>query len=206
MSISTEEMKDVEHAAEALGLSSTMMMENAGRAVAQVVLERFDRGTSVGVVCGMGNNGGDGLAAARHLRLLGYDDVSLFIIGERGQLKTQNVRLMLSLYEKLAPVVWLPVPGFDLSRFSVILDSIFGTGMRGYVKEPHRSVIESINRSSAYIIAVDVPSGVNSDDGTAADPSVLADLTVTFHRAKNGLLKNRLNVGILRVEEIGIPL
>jgi NAD(P)H-hydrate epimerase len=199
-------MKDVEHAAEALGLSSTMMMENAGRAVAQVVLERFDRGTSVGVVCGMGNNGGDGLAAARHLRLLGYDDVSLFIIGERGQLKTQNVRLMLSLYEKLAPVVWLPVPGFDLSRFSVILDSIFGTGMRGYVKEPHRSVIESINRSSAYIIAVDVPSGVNSDDGTAADPSVLADLTVTFHRAKNGLLKNRLNVGILRVEEIGIPL
>ncbi|MDG7044320.1 MAG: NAD(P)H-hydrate epimerase [Nitrososphaerota archaeon] len=206
MSISTEEMKDVEHAAEALGLSSTMMMENAGRAVAQVVLERFDRGTSVGVVCGMGNNGGDGLAAARHLRLLGYDDVSLFIIGERGQLKTQNVRLMLSLYEKLAPVVWLPAPGFDLGRFSVILDSIFGTGMRGYVKEPHRSVIESINRSSAYIIAVDVPSGVNSDDGTAADPSVLADLTVTFHRAKNGLLKNRLNVGILRVEEIGIPL
>ncbi|MCL4340363.1 MAG: NAD(P)H-hydrate epimerase [Thaumarchaeota archaeon] len=206
MSISTEEMKEVERAAEGLGLSSTMMMENAGRAVAQVVLERFSRGTSVGVVCGMGNNGGDGLAAARHLRLLGYDDVSLLIIGERGQLKTQNVRLMLSLYEKLAPVIWLPAPEIDLGRFSVILDSIFGTGMRGYVKEPHRSVIDAINRSSAYIIAVDVPSGVNSDDGTAADPSVVADLTVTFHRVKKGLLKNRLNVGILRVEEIGIPL
>jgi len=205
-SISTEEMKDVERRGEALGLSSTMMMENAGRAIAQAVIERFDRRSSVGVVCGMGNNGGDGLAAARHLRLMGYDDVSVFMIGERGRLKAQNTLVMLSLYEKLAPISWLPAAEFDPGPFTVILDSIFGTGIRGNVEEPHRSVIEAINRSPAYVIAVDVPSGVNPDDGTAAKPSIVADLTVTFHRAKNGLLRNGLNVGMLRVEEIGIPL
>ncbi|MDP8023889.1 MAG: NAD(P)H-hydrate epimerase [Nitrososphaeria archaeon] len=204
MTVTTEEMKKIEDWSSKNGFTTTLMMENAGRAVAEVVLERFDPRTTgkVCVVCGKGNNGGDALAAARHLLLSGYN-VEAYLIG--GSVKGGDAELMLKLYELLKKV-HTEIPGInELKGCEVIIDGIFGTGIKGEVKEPFASVIQMINQSQAFVVSVDVPSGLDPDTGVAANATVQADVTVTLHDAKPGLLNSRY-VGKLVIKEIGIPL
>ncbi len=205
MTVTVEEMKKIEEWAAGLGFTTTLMMENAGRAIYEAIAERFDAmaGTRICVVCGTGNNGGDALAAARHLLLNGYS-VQVYLAG--GQVKGNDPLLMLRLFEQLKkPETRAPTPE-ELEKCEVVVDGIFGTGIKGEIREPFASAIRAINSSNAFVVAVDVPSGVDPDTGDAAGVAVVADLTVAVHDAKPGLLRAKQYVGTLLVKEIGIPL
>jgi hydroxyethylthiazole kinase-like uncharacterized protein yjeF len=204
MTITTAQMKEIEKWASELGFSTTLMMENAGRSVAQSIWERFDPKVSgkICAICGSGNNAGDTLVAARHLILMGYS-VEIYLVS--GTVKGDNPALMLKLAEMLVPVIRRLPNVKELSDCEIIVDGIFGTGIKGEVSEPYSSVIDRINSSNAFVVAVDVPSGLDPDTGKPAAHTVSADLTITFHDAKPGLLLSKEYVGELKIMEIGIP-
>ena len=204
MTVTTEEMRKIEQWSSEKGFSTTLMMENAGRAISEVILERFDPKTTgkICVICGKGNNGGDALAAARHLLLSGFN-VETYIIG--GAVKEGDAGLMLKLYELLKKAHTEQPSLNELKGCEIIVDGIFGTGIKGEIKEPFASVIQMINQSQAFIVSVDVPSGLNPDNGDASNETIQADITVTLHDVKPGLLNSKY-VGKLVIKEIGIPL
>jgi len=213
-SITPGEMRRIEEAAERLGVSRLMLMENAGKAVADFIAGRMDAtGKRIVVVCGTGNNGGDGFVAARHLAAYGFE-VRVFIVGSEGDVKSpeasHNLRVVLGMRESLR-VVTVSSPSFTdelrsaVEGADVIVDAIFGTGIRGELGEPHASVVDIINSSRAFRVAVDVPSGLDPLTGRVCGRAVRADVTVTFHRVKTGLTGRGETTGSLIVANIGIP-
>ncbi|MEM0097852.1 MAG: NAD(P)H-hydrate epimerase [Conexivisphaerales archaeon] len=205
MTVTIDQMREIEKSASDLGFSTTLMMENAGRSVAQSIWERFEPRVTdkICIVCGSGNNAGDALVAARHLMLTGYS-VEVYLVS--GTVKGENPQLMLKLVEMLAPTIKRPPTDEDISKCEIVIDGIFGTGIKGDVAEPYSAVIDKINLSNAFVVAVDVPSGLDPDSGKPAGHTVVADLTVTFHDVKPGLLSAKKYVGELKVMEIGIPI
>ena len=144
MTVTVAEMKKIENRAIELGFSTALMMENAGRSVAEVIWERFNPKVTgkICVICGSGNNAGDALAAARHLALIGYS-VEAYLVS--GSVKGENPQLMLRLAEILIPIIKRPPTKEELKKCEIIIDGIFGTGIRGDVAEPYSSVIDDIN-------------------------------------------------------------
>jgi len=170
-------------AIEQRGIAEADLMEAAGTALAEAVAGLAPSGP-VRVVCGKGNNGGDGLVAARRLRGLGFEVETLELDdGEPGDLDT-----------------WLRGSG-------AIVDAIFGTGFKGAPREPAAAAIAAINRCDAPVIACDIASGVDASSGEIEGAAVEADLTVSFHAAKLGhrIAPGKWHTGELRVEPIGIP-
>jgi ADP-dependent NAD(P)H-hydrate dehydratase / NAD(P)H-hydrate epimerase len=170
-------------AIEQRGIAESDLMEAAGTALAEAVAGLAPRGP-VRVVCGKGNNGGDGLVAARRLRGLGFEVETLEL--DRG-----------------GPVdldAWLRGSG-------AVVDAIFGTGFKGTPREPASAAIAAINRCDAPVIACDIASGVDASSGEIEGAAVEADLTVSFHGAKLGhrIAPGKWHTGELRVEAIGIP-
>jgi len=92
-----------------------------------------------------------------------------------------------------------------ISKAEIVLDGIFGTGIRGDIREPYASAVDAINRSKAYVLAIDVPSGFDPNSGKIHDKCVRADATITFHRMKVGLTGAKKYTGPVYVEKIGIP-
>ena len=210
--ITTSEMKKVEEKAHTLGYSRTLMMENAGRAVADEVCKLFRPigNTKVLVLCGTGNNGGDGAVAARHLTIRGYG-VKVVRFGSMEKVRTEEAKTMwkaLSMMKVKVSKTDVVDEGLrnEVLNSDIILDAMLGTGVKGEVREPFASAIEAVNKSKALVIAVDIPSGLDPDTGVCGSRVVNADITVTFHAAKPGLLKRADLVGKLVVAEIGIPL
>jgi len=211
--VDTSSMRRAEDKAAASGISRLLMMENAGKALAQVVGRLYDLSLkpAVLVVAGTGNNGGDGAAAARHLH--DRASVTVILLGDRGRVKAEEASLQWQVLSTMADVRVIEVgtsgelrllePLFRSSQ--VIIDAIFGTGVRGDVGEPHASAIEMINDAKALRVAVDVPSGLDPDTGEDHGLVVRADVTVTLHAPKPGLFGRSDVVGMLSVEEIGIP-
>lgn len=203
--ITSEEMAALDENCKFYGLIPIQLMENAGANVANEVKKRFtSKGTSVTVVAGKGNNGGDAFAAARHLH--GFD-VKILLIGRSKDLRTEETsRNMRILKENRFDIAEITDSSElkTLYRSEVIIDAIFGTGISGKIREPEATAIELINDANAFVVAVDVPSGLEPDTGEA-EKAVRADLTVTFHRAKRGLLNAKEYVGELVVADIGIP-
>jgi len=220
--ISAEAMTGTDRRAQALGIPEERLMEHAGTAVAVAVkalatdLGRWGTGPIV-ILCGPGNNGGDGLVAARRLALAGADVVvALVASGVRpsGATSARN-------WDRIArdpgiTKVHLPVARdvamfeHGLERAAVIVDALLGTGVRGELREPVRTAVELIGRASAGgipVVAVDTPTAVDLSSGEPSDPAVRADLTVTFHRPKTGLLTRRgaAHAGKVLVAPIGIP-
>ncbi len=189
-------------AIEEQGIPSLELMEAAGRAVAEAVAERSPRGP-VRVVCGKGNNGGDGFVAARLLRELGFEAEVLLLwpAAEVGGDAAANLARVEA--HELGPGE-LPA---RLRDSGAVVDAIFGTGFSGEPREPARAAIVAINRCGAPIVACDVASGVDASSGETAGEAVGADLTVTFHAAKVGSLvaPGKWLGGELRVAPIGIP-
>ena len=190
---------------EYLGIKRLQLMENAGAAVANAVKQKMGSG-KVLILAGRGNNGGDALVAARHLG--GYD-VTVVLIGLKEEIKTQEALHNWNALEKISiPLVQVTdSTAFDTSLFKnadVIIDGIFGTGVRGKIKEPESTAIDLINGSGAFVISVDVPSGFDPDGGSF-HKSVQAGLTLTFHKMKAGLESAREYTGEVRVIDIGIP-
>jgi NAD(P)H-hydrate epimerase len=188
-----------------LGIGGAELMERAGSGLAGLVAERAPTGRIV-VVCGKGNNGGDGLVAARALREQGRE-VSVVVIGPldelRGDAKLNLDRLPGS-----------PPEPFDASRLDgaeAIIDAILGTGFAGEAREPAAGAIAAINdaaaRHGSVVVACDVPSGVDASTGEAAGPAVKAHATVTFNAGKPGLwiTPGKSHAGEVVVVDIGIP-
>lgn len=179
------------------GVPVSELMENAGRVVAA---EANKLGDSFVIVCGPGNNGGDGFAAARYLK---SKPKIFYFWHPRGNeayanfFKAKNYKPV-QISEKTMPELTAA-----LAESDVVIDAIFGTGGHGRIKEPFRSAIEAINRSKKRILSVDVPSGMDPDTGEAEDIHIKPEMTICLHAAKSGLVRNKA-AGKVVVADIGI--
>ena len=184
--ITTQEMRRLE---DNCGVSKLALMENAGRGIYNVVKEKFPdlKGKKILIVAYHGNNGGDGFVAARHL--FKETETDVLFIGDEDRFK-KEARVNFKRIEKNEMLqVLVDHEDVDFGDYDIIIDAILGTGVSGELKEPIKQVIELINNSKAYKIAVDVPTGLNPDTGEIADDMVNADLIITFHDIKRGLEK-----------------
>jgi NAD(P)H-hydrate epimerase len=190
-----------EWAIETRKIPSLELMEHAAEGLADVVQRHAPAGR-IAVVCGKGNNGGDGLAAARLLRQAGRDvDVLLVWPGEwlQGDAMEMLRRLPGPKPEEFGPA--------RLKGVHVIVDALLGTGFQGAPRKPADKVIAAINAAKARVIAADVPSGVNASTGEVEGEAVAAIATATFHRGKPGLwiAPGKGRSGTVEVVDIGIP-
>jgi NAD(P)H-hydrate epimerase len=188
-------------AIEEVGVPSLELMEAAGRAVAEAVGELAPQGP-VRVLCGKGNNGGDGLVAARYLREAGFE-VEALLLWPGGELSGDAAA-------NLARVEAEELGGDPAARLAgsgAIVDAIFGTGFSGAAREPAAAAIEAIGRGGAPVVACDIASGVDASSGAVEGPAVEAAITVGFHAAKLGhrIAPGKRHTGELRIAPIGIP-
>ena len=177
------------------------LMERAGTGLAAAA-SGASRGGPAVIVCGKGNNGGDGLVAARLLRAEGHD-VDVLSTGPLGELHGDAAANL----ERLPGDAPRQFDGRAIERAGVVVDCLLGTGFSGVPREPVASAIAAINAQDAPVVACDVPSGVDAATGEVAGEAVRAGLTVTFHGPKIGLhvAPGTHHAGEVRVIEIGIP-
>jgi len=193
---------------EDIGIPGPVLMEIAGRGCAQAVEDLLGGAGHVLVVCGKGNNGGDGLVAARHLAGSGYR-VDILLLAEPGQVSGDaalNLGILRRLNIPVQPVGesgQLPGSG----RHDIIIDAILGTGLKSEVRGLYAQAIDWINGSGLPVVAVDVPSGISSDNGRVLGRAVRAAETVTFGELKPGLVfhPGAAHAGRIRIIDIGIP-
>jgi hydroxyethylthiazole kinase-like uncharacterized protein yjeF len=191
-------------AIEQQGIPSLDLMEAAGAAVAEAARDVAAPGV-VRVVCGKGNNGGDGLVAARHLAETGYE-VEALLLWPAAELSTDS-RVNLERFGGLVrELSGGEAPG-ALAGSGVVVDAIFGTGFSGAPRAPADAAIEALNGCGAPVVAADIPSGVDASTGEVAGVTATAAITVSFHAAKLGhwIAPGKACAGELRVAEIGIP-
>jgi len=199
--LTADEMGRADHLTIESGVPALTLMENAGRAVAEDVARRFPDAGMVAVLCGPGNNGGDGFVAARHLLERGYK-VRLGFNGDPERLPPDaaaNARRYPGPREPLSAAL--------LAGIDVVVDALFGAGLARPIEGAYAAMIEAINASGLPVVAVDVPSGVDGTSGAVRGVAVNALSTVTFFRPKPGhlLLPGRHHCGEVSVADIGIP-
>ena len=188
-----------------LGIPGVELMERAGAGLAELVQRVAPTGAIV-VVCGKGNNGGDGFVCARLLRRLGRE-ARVLLIGSPDELQG-DAR---TNYERLEGAAPEPFDAAALAGAAAVVDAILGTGFAGEAREPAAGAIEAINRVSSgeatAVVACDVPSGVDASTGEVHGAAVRADATVTFHASKPGLwiAPGKARAGAVEVVGIGIP-
>ena len=209
MCITVKQMMQIEENGHQMGFLRKFMMENAGAAAVKRLVEKFDdiKSKNILVFAGLGNNGGDGLVIARHLSGYG-SNVTIFLLGEPDNIRSEECSWNWNLLEKMKSIKLLTGGSLDdlnNLEFDIIIDGILGTGISGEIREPQSSAITFINKSNAFKLTVDVPSGVDPDTGNKNSPHVIADMTVTFHRMKIGMPKAKDVCGEIFVEKIGIP-
>lgn len=183
------------------GVPGAVLMENAGRGVADEVSARFPDAATVAVLCGPGNNGGDGFVAARHLMERGYG-VRLGFDGDPAKLRADAAAMAKRFKGTIEPL-----GKTLLAEADVIIDGLFGAGLARPIEGKFADLIAAANASGVPIVAVDVPSGIDGTTGAIRGIAVRALATVTFFRLKPGhlLMPGRLHCGAVRVIDIGIP-
>jgi hydroxyethylthiazole kinase-like uncharacterized protein yjeF len=193
---------------EYLGVSTLQLMENAGRSVADEITSRFGKGSSVVIYGGPGRNGGDGMVAARHLagrgfkvvyRLVGHQEsiVDLSVHRNWLALKTMSTTVKVEELTDSSALAEL--------QTDVTIDALLGTGVKGKLRQPILRAVEVINSSGGFKVAVDVPTGIDSDTGEVLGEAVRANLTVALHATKRGFVKAKDFCGEIKVADIGIP-
>jgi NAD(P)H-hydrate epimerase len=193
-----------------LGIPSIVLMENAGRGMAELLRELAVAGPVV-VCCGKGNNGGDGFVIARHLGIAGAS-VRVLLFAEPATL-TGDAAINFNILVKSAQATEVMLPfGEDSLRQAVtnadwIVDALFGTGLHGPVRPPFDRVIEIINASAKRVLAVDIPSGLDCDTGRPMGATVRADHTATVLANKAGFVTPEAQawVGQVHVVDLGVP-
>lgn len=197
---------------EKIGIPALVLMENASRAVAEEIAALAHAGGTVGagkpwlMLVGKGNNGGDGIAAARHLRELGVEAELLYAM-EPQQL-TQDAAIQRDIAANLGIPASVYAPGnVQWDRYAGIADALLGTGTAGAPREPYASLIREANGSGLPTVAIDIPSGLNADTGEVHDPCIRADVTVALAFLKRGLTQypGAERAGRVAVKPIGIP-
>lgn len=204
MEVTVEQMKAVEAAADARGLSYRQMMENAGQAAARELLAQFPAGPHrTAIFCGTGNNGGDGFVMARVLAERCWT-VRLILVG--GEPRTADARFNREKVKQL-PMTQVEALTPDEKRWIVeadaVVDAIYGTGFHGALRPAGREGCSLLNQAAGFCLSLDLPSGVAADTGEAAEGAVEADLTVTFHAAKPCHRLNPRHCGQTKLASIG---
>ena len=207
MEISVDQMYQIENKGHDMGFLKKFMMENAGAAAVRRLVEKTGSVDSKNIVIfvGLGNNGGDGLVMARHLA--GYSaSVTVMLLGTPDKIKTEESNWNWSILEKMPSVKLISGDSinFDFTP-DILVDAILGTGITGEIREPYASAINYINETKCYKFAVDVPSGLDPQTGDTANIFTKCDMTVTFHKMKQGIPKRKDLTGELFAEKIGIP-
>lgn len=203
------EMRTVDRVAvDEIGIPGAVLMERAGMGAASEILQWFPEQRRVAVVCGPGNNGGDGFVAARHLAAAGRA-VTVLLVEAESKIRREP-RVFLEVLKKLdIPVERVNVTAWrtKLADFDLIVDAMLGTGVSGPPKPSFEAAIRAVTDSLLPVVALDVPSGVNATDGTVEGSAIDADLTVTFHAPKIGLAvaPGRFRAGRVKAIDIGIP-
>jgi hydroxyethylthiazole kinase-like uncharacterized protein yjeF len=211
--VTNAEMKKIDSwAMKKLGIPSSVLMENAGRGCVDVLEKYYDLdGLRVLVVCGKGNNGGDGFVVGRHLHNRGAE-VKMVLLGSAQQLKGDALlNFKLAKRGNLDVIQTTRVSVLDnlcqVFHPDVIVDGIFGTGFAGTPEGLYAAAIDVLNKTDAFILSIDIPSGVNGDDGQFKKTCVIADATATMCLPKRGnyLFPGRAFCGELYTIDIGIP-
>lgn len=193
------------------GIPSSVLMENAGRTLFRLMMERYsDKMGNILVVAGRGNNGGDGFVVARYAKLKGFG-VSVFLLGKKEKLKG-DARLNMILFEKMGGMVQeiqndLGPFSASLKDATIVVDAIFGTGFSKEVSGLEKDVINLINEARKPVISIDIPSGLDGKTGRPSPVCVKADHTFTFAYPKLGhiLYPGAFYTGKLTVIDISIP-
>jgi ADP-dependent NAD(P)H-hydrate dehydratase / NAD(P)H-hydrate epimerase len=198
--LSIEQMSAADAGAAAAGMPGQALMENAGRSVADAIMARF-AAAPVTVLCGPGNNGGDGFVVARLLEQVGWA-VRVALLGDRDRLKGDAAGAARAWRGDVVPLGPAALTGAGL-----VVDALFGAGLARPVEGLVRETIRALRQSRPPVVAVDLPSGLHGDTGKILGDAAPAQLTVTFHRLKIGhlLLPGRALLGELVVADIGIP-
>lgn len=214
--VTGQEMKSLDKkAVEEYGISNLLLMEHAAKSVADTVMAvaAEHEWSKAVVLCGGGNNGGDGFGAARWLQQYGMK-VRALLIGTRESELQGSAAVQLSMFLKAGGELHTVLEKEDVQlaeiaclKADVLVDAVIGTGFHGELKGAVQEVCRIVNATGKYVVAVDVPTGINADDGMSADDAVKADCTVTMGMLKTGLLlypaKNY--VGQIVVADIGMP-
>ncbi len=211
MFLSASQCRDADQAAiEIFGIPGIVLMENAGKRCADILLQRAPN--YVTLFCGPGNNGGDGFVIARHLASAGVS-TKIFLFGSPNRLSADSAA-NLDIVKRMNLDVTI-VESFSIDHSHEwsepgeddwYVDALLGTGSSGPPREPFGQVIESINQSNAKVLAVDVPTGLDCDSGIPSERTLIADLTCTFVAQKTGFQNPaaRSCLGDVQVVEIGI--
>jgi NAD(P)H-hydrate epimerase len=207
MEITVDQMYKIENKGHDMGFLKKFMMENAGAASVRRLVDKLGNVEfkNILIFVGLGNNGGDGLVMARHLA--GYDaKVTVVLLGTIDNIKTDESNWNWSILQKMPSVKLISGNSFDFDfKPDVIVDGILGTGISGEIREPYASAINYINQTDCYKFAVDVPSGLDPQTGDTANIYTKCDMTVTFHKMKQGIPQRKDLTGELYAEKIGIP-
>ena len=212
MALSREQVRSIDRRAiDEYGMSGLVLMENAGRGCADVLCRLGCRGP-VAVVCGKGNNAGDGFVIARHLDLRGIA-VKVLLLGPPSELRDDAAANYAIAVKSAIPMLDLSGP-WDAVHFAAeladaewIVDALLGTGATGSPRPPWDDAIRRMNVSPARKLAVDLPSGLDCDTGIPADPTFRADHTCTFVACKTGFDNSAAAecLGKVHVLDIGAP-
>lgn len=187
---------------EHIGLPALVLMERAALAVAQCVIGVLgEKPGKVLCVCGTGNNGGDGLGVARLLLDRGIE-AEVALIGDAGR-ATKETQVQLSVLKQYGIIPYTEVPS---GEYTVVVDALFGTGLSREVTGIHKQAIEAMNAKNACRVAIDIPSGIDTDTGAVWGTAVKADITLTLAYKKRGLFlyPGAAFTGIIRLADIGI--
>ncbi|MFC1667300.1 NAD(P)H-hydrate epimerase [Candidatus Omnitrophota bacterium] len=205
--VGVSEMQELDrNAIENIGIPSIVLMENAGQRVSEIAIDMLGggHGKKVAVFCGTGNNGGDGFVAARHLSSRGIK-VDVCVVGDSSRIKNDPA-INLNILEKMGvKVKELALP---LDKDSdLVIDGIFGIGLKGEVKDSVRFLIRELNKQDAPIFSIDVPSGLDADTGRVLGEAIKAKKTITMQFPKKGFYINKgpEHAGEIIVADIGIP-
>lgn len=213
--LTSQQMKEIDRKAiEEIGIIGPILMENAGLQIFKAVIERFPeiQKERIAIIAGKGNNGGDGLVVARHLLNQGCDP-QVLLLAQKTEVRG-DAALNLGIAEKIGiRIKEIPAPRAwhsrkkDLFGSTIIVDAVFGTGLIKPAAGIYALVIEDINKSEAFKVAVDIPSGLSSDTFRIIGPCVRADLTVTLAAPKIAHVFPPAEeyVGELVVGDIGMP-
>ena len=208
--VTAAEMREIDRVtSERFGVPSLMLMENAGTAVAEFVLSRYPSAKRVGVICGKGNNGGDGFVVARKLHESGKE-VGITLLANISELKGDAAQMFAKL-----PVTAIPVgskdelnrgSASDVFKASILIDAILGTGFRPPVSGLYAEAIAALNASAASVVSVDIPSGADADVmGEQTGAVARSDAIVTFTAPRPAHIFGLLTTGPILVSPIGSP-
>lgn len=218
--VTVEEMRSIDINSDYLGISRLILMENAGAETARAIMRKISvKDRKVCIITHLGNKGGDGFVAARHLANQGAR-VTVILIGRPEQIRTREARKNWEIISEMEYCVnkmviedssQINLIEEKIAESDIIVDAMLGTGIKGRIRSPIAEIVELINkagRNGKLIVSIDLPTGINPDTGEVMGRAVKAHLTVTHHKPKIGLLSEEAKkyTGELIVANIGIPI